>query len=353
MILKKIIKEKKLFLDQYINYCLYKFDTSYYQTKNIFGHKGDFVTAPHISSIFSEMLALWIYSYWDNIKKPKKLNILELGPGDGTMAQDIIKTLQKIKLFNGEIDYFFLEKSKNLQKKQSEKLKNIQNIHWINNIKSLQKNNLVILSNEFFDALPVKQFIKKNNTWFEKGIEYNQKLNKLQFFLKPSTKLHIRQISEYFDLDKNNFIEISYDAKKIVKDLSTLLRRENSIFLTIDYGDHSIYCNDTLQAIRNKKKVDPLKYPGESDLTTHVNFYYLIKLFNKYNLNKIFITNQSQFLQKLGINERFNSQIKLLNNVQLNHLKKSIARLINPDEMGNLFKVLVVGNKKQKFSLGK
>jgi len=112
MILKKIIKVKKLFLDQYINYCLYKFDTSYYQSKNIFGYKGDFVTSPHISSIFSEMLAFWTFSYWDKIKKPKDLNILELGPGDGTMAKDIITTLKKIKHFNGKINYFFLEKRK-------------------------------------------------------------------------------------------------------------------------------------------------------------------------------------------------------------------------------------------------
>ena len=98
-----------------------------------------------------------------------------------------------------------------------------------------------------------------------------------------------------------------------MKDLSLLLQKENSIFLTIDYGDFSTFSNDTLQAIKNRKKVDPLTFPGESDLTTQVNFYYLIKLFNEYNLHKIFFINQPQFLQKLGINERLASQSKLLN----------------------------------------
>jgi NADH dehydrogenase [ubiquinone] 1 alpha subcomplex assembly factor 7 len=353
MILKKIIKVKKLFLDQYINYCLYKFDTSYYQSKNIFGYKGDFVTSPHISSIFSEMLAFWTFSYWDKIKKPKDLNILELGPGDGTMAKDIITTLKKRKQVNGKINYFFLEKSKYLKKKQKEKLIHLNNIYWIKNIKDFQKNNLVILSNEFFDALPVKQFIKKKNKWLEKGVQFNRKTNKLQFFFEPASQVHIKKISHYFDLEKNNFIEICYEAKKIVKDLSLLLQKENSIFLTIDYGDFSTFSNDTLQAIKNRKKVDPLTFPGESDLTTHVNFYYLIKLFNEYNLHKIFFINQSQFLQKLGINERLASQSKLLNSKKLFNLKQSIKRLIHPKEMGNLFKVLVIGNKKQKFDLGK
>ena len=190
MILKKIIKVKKLFLDQYINYCLYKFDTSYYQSKNIFGYKGDFVTSPHISSIFSEMLAFWTFSYWDKIKKPKDLNILELGPGDGTMAKDIITTLKKIKQFNGKINYFFLEKSKYLKKKQKEKLIHLNNIYWIKNIKDFQKNNLVILSNEFFDALPVKQFIKKKISGLKKEFNLIEKLTNYSFFLS----LHLKYI---------------------------------------------------------------------------------------------------------------------------------------------------------------
>ena len=169
---------------------MYKFDTSYYQSKNIFGYKGDFVTSPHISSIFSEMLAFWTFSYWDKIKKPKDLNILELGPGDGTMAKDIITTLKKIKHFNGKINYFFLEKSKYLKKKQKEKLIHLNNIYWIKNIKDFQKNNLVILSNEFFDALPVKQFIKKKISGLKKEFNLIEKLTNYSFFLS----LHLKYI---------------------------------------------------------------------------------------------------------------------------------------------------------------
>ena len=117
MILEKIIKKKKLFIDEYIDYCLYKFKESYYQNKKIFGRKGDFITSPHISSIFSEMLSIWIYKFWGEIKRPKQINILELGPGDGTMAKDIIGTLKKIKNFDSEICYYLFETSENLKKK--------------------------------------------------------------------------------------------------------------------------------------------------------------------------------------------------------------------------------------------
>ena len=109
MILEKIKKKKILPLDQYIDFCLYKFKESYYQKKTKFGHGGDFVTSPHVSSIFSEMIAIWIVLFWNKIKKPKTLNILELGPGDGTMGKDIISSLGKINFFKSKVNYYFLE----------------------------------------------------------------------------------------------------------------------------------------------------------------------------------------------------------------------------------------------------
>ena len=112
MILEKIKKKKILPLDEYIDFCLYKFKESYYQKKIHFGRNGDFVTSPHVSSIFSEMLAIWIVLFWNKIKQPKTINILELGPGDGTMSKDIISSLSKINFFKGKINYFLLEKSK-------------------------------------------------------------------------------------------------------------------------------------------------------------------------------------------------------------------------------------------------
>ena len=199
MILEKIKKKKILPLDQYIDFCLYKFKQSYYQKKTKFGHGGDFVTSPHVSSIFSEMIAIWIIVFWNKIKKPKTLNILELGPGDGTMGKDIISSLGKINFFKSKVNYYFLEKSKSLKKIQKKNLKNEKNIYWIDNLKEFEKkDNLIILGNEFFDALPVKQFSKRGDSWFEKYVFFNKK-KQLSFIFKKAKLESIRKIEKIYN----------------------------------------------------------------------------------------------------------------------------------------------------------
>ena len=345
MILEKIKKKKILPLDQYIDFCLYKFKQSYYQKKNKFGHGGDFVTSPHVSSIFSEMIAIWIILFWNKIKKPKTLNILELGPGDGTMGKDIISSLGKINFFKSKVNYYFLEKSKSLKKIQKKNLKNEKNIYWIDNLKEFEKkDNLIILGNEFFDALPVKQFSKRGDSWFEKYVFFNKK-KQLSFIFKKAKLESIRKIEKIYNLKINKFIEYPLILEKLINNISDLLKNKNSIFLTIDYGEESRICNDTVQAIYKNKKSNILQNVGESDITYQVNFFHLIKLFKKNKLHLVEFTTQSNFLQKLGIKERaVNAKKNLKKNQQL-LLDSALKRLLHPLEMGSLFKVLIISNQ--------
>ena len=345
MILEKIKKKKILPLDQYIDFCLYKFKESYYQKKTKFGHGGDFVTSPHVSSIFSEMIAIWIVLFWNKIKKPKTLNILELGPGDGTMGKDIISSLGKINFFKSKVNYYFLEKSKSLKKIQKKTLENEKNIYWIDNLKDFKKkNNLIILGNEFFDALPVKQFSKSGDSWFEKYVFFNKKKH-LSFVFKKAKLESIRRIEKIYNLKINKFIEYPPILEKLIKNISDLLKNKNSIFLTIDYGEDSRICNDTVQAIYKNSKSNILQNVGESDITYQVNFFHLIKLFKKNKLHLLEFTTQSNFLQKLGIKERaINAKKNVKKNQQL-LLDSALKRLLHPLEMGSLFKVLIISNQ--------
>lgn len=345
MILEKIKKKKILPLDQYIDFCLYKFKESYYQKKTKFGHGGDFVTSPHVSSIFSEMIAIWIVLFWNKIKKPKTLNILELGPGDGTMGKDIISSLGKINFFKSKVNYYFLEKSKSLKKIQKNTLKNEKNIYWIDNLIDFKKkDNLIILGNEFFDALPVKQFSKSGDSWFEKYVFFNKKKH-LSFVFKKAKLESIRRIEKIYNLKINKFIEYPPILEKLIKNISDLLKNKNSIFLTIDYGEDSRICNDTVQAIYKNNKSNILQNVGESDITYQVNFFHLIKLFKKNKLHLLEFTTQSNFLQKLGIKERaINAKKNVKKNQQL-LLDSALKRLLHPLEMGSLFKVLIISNQ--------
>ena len=345
MILEKIKKKKILPLDQYIDFCLYKFKQSYYQKKTKFGHGGDFVTSPHVSSIFSEMIAIWIVLFWNKIKKPKTLNILELGPGDGTMGKDIISSLGKINFFKSKVNYYFLEKSKSLKKIQKKNLKNEKNIYWIDNLKEFEKkDNLIILGNEFFDALPVKQFGKRGDSWFEKYVFFNKK-KQLSFVFKKAKLESIRKIEKIYNLKINKFIEYPLILEKLINNISDLLKNKNSIFLTIDYGEESRICNDTVQAIYKNKKSNILQNVGESDITYQVNFFHLIKLFKKNKLHLVEFTTQSNFLQKLGIKERAANAKKNLKKNQQLLLDSALKRLLHPLEMGSLFKVLIISNQ--------
>lgn len=344
MILEKIKKKKLLPLDEYIDFCLYKFRESYYQKKTCFGRDNDFVTSPHISSIFSEMLAIWIVLFWNKIKQPKSINILELGPGDGIMSKDIISSLDKIGFFKGKVNYFLLEKSKSLKKIQKDNLKDKKNIYWINNLKKFKRDNLIILSNEFFDALPVKQFVKKNNSWYEKFVVFNNK-NNLNFLLKKTKFNNMKDVQKIYNLKKNKFIEYSPILEGLVKDIAKILKIKNSIFLTIDYGEYSEICNDTVQAIHKNNKSHVLKNIGDSDITYQVNFFHLIKLFRKKNLHVINFISQSKFLKSLGILERYQFAKKYLEKKKQVYLDIAIDRLLSPSKMGNLFKVLIVSNK--------
>ena len=192
MILKK---NHKLPLDKFINFCLYNKKNGYYMSKNPFGKKGDFITAPNISRLFSEMIAIWTISYWQGIGSPKKFNLIELGAGNGEMMKIMIESFNKFPSFQDSCNIFIHEKSPSLIKVQKNKIKK-NNIKWIANLKKLNNFPSIFLANEFFDSIPIKQFFKKKDVWFEKFVNIHK--NKKPYFIKK--EINIRSIEK-----KNSF----------------------------------------------------------------------------------------------------------------------------------------------------
>ena len=151
---------RKISLDRFINKILYDKNKGYYMNKNPIGQKGDFITSPNISIMFSEMIAVWLISFWENMKCPKKINIIELGAGTGEMMLQILKTVDQFSKFKLSSSFYIYEKSSYLKKLQKNKIK-FKNIRWISDINRISKYPSIFIANEFFDALPIKQFIKK------------------------------------------------------------------------------------------------------------------------------------------------------------------------------------------------
>ena len=334
------IKKKKIPLDDYINTCLYKYKSSYYEKKKIFGPRGDFITSPYISSIFGEIIAIYITNYFLE-KKLYSFSILEIGAGEGVMARDIINTINKFKNIN--FSYFILEKSENLKKKQKKNLNKLK-VNWIKSLDDLKCKNLFIVSNELLDAFPIKHLKKIKNDWYEKYVCYDNKKNKI---ISEYAKLKNKNQKIFKLVSKNNdFIEFSPLVIQFLNQIIKVLKKnKNNCFLTFDYGYQDNKFKNTLQGLKNHKKVSIFEDPGNVDITYLINFNLIKKIFNnKSNFNNI-IMSQSEFLTRAGIIERLRQATNILTSEKDKlKLEMSVDRLIHPKKMGNLFKCLIVTN---------
>ena len=173
-------------LDKFIEESLYNKEHGYYMKKNPFGKSGDFITAPSISVLFSEMIAIWVISFWEKLDYPNQFNLVELGAGNGEMMKVLVNTFNKFPQFKASCKINILEKSALLQRTQKTNIKD-SGVKWLNNLNELNNFPCIFIANEFFDALPIKQFLKKEKKWYERCVNFvnDKKLEiKLIFFLE-------------------------------------------------------------------------------------------------------------------------------------------------------------------------
>ena len=347
--INKIFSRKKsISLDLYLDKVLYDKNIGYYQKKNPFGIKGDFVTAPNISNIFCEMIAIWLISFWENLKKPKNLNFVELGPGNGDFCLILLKTLKNFPEAYDAINIILYERSEKLKKIQKNKISS-QKVSWSQNLKKIKKGPIIFFGNEFLDALPIKQFKKINNSILERYVHL--KKNKINFVYKKAIKKQINKLKKYRLLKDNGIIEYPEYGFKELSLICKKIRELNGGVLFIDYG-YDIKKNiNTVQSVVKHRfnKID--KNIGNADITSLVNFNLYKEYFDMNNLNVEKIISQSEFLQKMGIIERVKIAENKMSSLERSDLHLRIKRLIHPQMMGKNFKVLFAKNKKCSFSL--
>ncbi len=337
--LKYFKKAKYLPVDNFFNNVLYDKNFGYYNLKQPIGKKGDFITAPKISYLFSEMIALWIISTWELFGKPKHINIIELGPGDGSLSKVLVQVFEKFPQFNNAKKIFLYEKSNILKKFQKKKLNNSK-IRWINNFSDIKKGPVIFFGNEFFDAIPIKQFKKNKNSLFEKNYTLNENNKIVQVYKKASIS-DIKNIRAFKSLKKLRFIEFPklgfQELKKITRKISKL----KGCILLIDYGYLRPNNQNTLQSIMKHKKNNLLKNLGKADITAHVNFKLLSEFFLKNNLKIKKLLSQKEFLENMGIVERAKLLSKKMKFTEQSDLYLRLQRLLSPRYMGELFKVIL------------
>ena len=318
--------------------------------KNPFGREGDFITAPNISRMFSEMLAIWILGFWENLENPKKINLVELGAGNGEMMKILLETFKKFPVFFDSCNILIHEKSLRLKKIQKDKLDK-DKIIWITDLKEIKKFPTIFIANEFFDAMAIKQFTKKKDLWVEKYV--NLKNKKKAFFVEKSFNMKKFEKKIGYNISKNQkFIEYSLVGVSYLKKITNIIKKNSGGLLIIDYGYMEKKMKNTLKSISNHKHSNILENIGKSDITHNINFYLFKKIINQLGGLKGLITTQGSFLVKLGIKNR----AEIISQNQSFSKKADIyyrlKRLIDEKEMGNLFKVMFIKKKNNKYKLG-
>lgn len=330
-ILRRIRTEGPLTVAEYMSLCLLHPTLGYYTNREPFGAAGDFVTAPDISQMFGEMLGLCLAQGWRDQGQPVPFSLVELGPGRGTLMSDLLRAAQQVPGFAEAAQIHLVEASDRLRAIQRNALEDVC-VQFVADPGELPQQSVFFVANEFFDALPVRQFQCGDSGWHERHI--GAEAETLVMGLGPETAPPILDKRE--NTRPGEVVEIRPQAGPVITELTTRIETHGGIGLVIDYGDWRSR-GDTFQAVRGHETVSPLEDPGHADLTAHVDFEAIAAAAACAHSR---LAPQGVFLERLGITARAEALARRLDGEALRQHISAHQRLTHPDEMGNLFKVL-------------
>ena len=327
----RIARTGPLSIADYMTDCLMHPAHGYYATRDPFGVKGDFVTAPEISQMFGELVGLSLAQAWIDQGSPDHITLAELGPGRGTLMVDALRATAAVPGFHDAVSVHLVEVSPVLRKIQADI---IPGAVWHDSVKTLPDAPLFLVANEFFDALPIRQFTRAGDGWREKVVGLSD--NALSFGLSVAAPLGVLE-HRLADTKDGDLVEHCPALGAIVQSIGLRIAQHGGAALVIDYGDWQSL-GDTLQALKAQEHVDPLSHPGEADLTAHVDFAAIAD--NAAPAKYTRLSTQGVFLERLGVTQRAQSLANGLSGAALQSHIAAHRRLTHPGEMGDLFKVI-------------
>lgn len=334
-LIEQIRLEGPMTIADYMWACLFDPLDGYYATRPALGEDGDFITAPMVSQMFGELLGLWVIEVWHALGSPERVTLVEVGPGDGTLMSDLSRAFRLSPTFTAAADIVLVEPSQPLRTLQAAKLPNVRHIDGLTDIPTDAP--VILLANEVLDCLPARQFQRGEDGWFERCVGVHE--DNLIIGLVPAPD----DFTAPFEAEPGQVCEVSLAQMRFVEAIGDILKTTDGAALLIDYGRDQFEPGDTLQALHRHEKTDPLAAPGQHDLTQWADFPALALSSLKSGLGVSQITPQGVFLQRLGIIERFEA-LRAKNPDQTDKLARQVHRLIAPDEMGALFKVLALSS---------
>jgi SAM-dependent MidA family methyltransferase len=335
-----ISEQGPLSIAQFMTMALHDPELGYYATRDIIGTGGDFITAPEISQMFGEMLGLWCVQVWHDQAKPASIRLVELGPGRGTLMEDALRAAQVAPEFCAALDVVMVEASPVLQAQQQERLKDIQiPIRWTANFEQPDRP-LLLIANEFFDALPISQYVKTLKGWRERMVTLDA-AGKFAFALAP-VPIPDAAIPPSRDGAPDGAVyEVSQAASALTEEIARAVAAKGGGALIVDYGYDRPDFGETLQAVADHSFAAVLEDPGESDLSAHVDFPALMQAVARGGATAFGPMGQGEFLMDLGMGARTEYLINR-NRSQTTSLADAMERLVSPEQMGTLFKTIAI-----------
>lgn len=329
-------------VNKYLALCLFDPSDGYYTTREPFGAAGDFVTAPEISQMFGELVAVWLYQAWLAIGRPLPVTIAEIGPGRGTLMKDMLRTLTRLDpAIAAGASFALVETSPRLTEIQKQTLaESSVELGWHETIATLPQAPLLIVGNELFDAVPIRQFIRAGAGWRERVIGLDVS-DELSFFAGAGSVEAMLLPEDAAEAPQGSIFEIAPARAALMATIVERIADHGGAGLFPDYGHLQPGFGDTLQAVRKHAPEDVLANPGEADLTAHVDFAALAAVVRAQGLEAE-LTTQGDFLLGMGLLERAGLLGSDASEQSRQAIADAVERLAGPDAMGTLFKVLKI-----------
>lgn len=312
--------------------------THYYANRDPFGRQGDFTTAPEVSQMFGELIGLWCALVWQMMGAPEKVVLAELGPGRGTLMNDLLRAAGVVPAFLKAADIRLVETSPHLIALQRQTLSG-RDVQWCESLDQLPDGPLIVVANELFDALPIRQFVKHDGQWRERMVGLED--DAFCFIAGPTADPDLPP-ELLATAEDGAIVETCDDGRALAAGLGKRLNRQPGFALIVDYGHGRSGTGDTLQAVRHHRFHPVLDQPGLADLTAHVDFQSLAA--SAVPARAWGPVDQGAFLRALGIETRAHLLAQAGGDKVAADIMGQLRRLIDPGEMGTLFKALALAS---------
>ena len=340
-IVRRIRAEGPLTVAAYMAMALHDPEGGYYARRGPIGAAGDFTTAPEISQIFGELIGLWCAELWDRLGRPDPVVLAELGPGRGVLMSDLLRAAGIVPEFRRALRIVLVEASPVLRAEQERRLRQAQPA-WLTHVEELPDGPMLMVANEFLDALPIRQFVRGAEHWSERmvGVDPKGHLVFVDGLESPVASLLVP--GELRDCAPGTIVEICPAALALAGALGYRLARQPGAALFIDYGSFPTAPGPTLRALRRHRPVSALAAPGTADLSAHVDFAGFAEAAGAAGVEVYGPVSQGRFLTALGAGLRLAALSARAAPTQRRSLESGVRRLLDPVEMGDLFKVVAL-----------